>query len=143
MSAPIGVRTPSQTTGAPFGPKMWNDRFTGFGPAAGHVWLPVFVTVTFTVFCSAQYASSDCVIAYDDAKRAAWTCAGARNVVLPKRPHQPTPSHPRSTVNVYAPAACGVAIFVLIVADVPGATSAPSGVRMPSHTTVFPAASCQ
>src|SRR5438105_1716634 len=59
-------------------------------------------------------------------------------------PNQPTPSRTRSTVSVYAPPLFGVCTFALIVAAAPGATSAASGVRRPSHTTgVMPVASYQ
>ena len=59
MSAPMGVRVPSHTIARPLASKMWNARFTGLAPVPLQVWLPVFVTVTFTVLDSAQYASID------------------------------------------------------------------------------------
>jgi hypothetical protein len=44
---------------------------------------------------------------------------------------------------VYVAAAAGAVTFRLTVTVAPGATSAPSAVRAPSHTTVAPVASCQ
>src|ERR1051326_5728801 len=53
------------------------------------------------------------------------------------------PSRTRSTVRTYVPPCSGVAIFTFAATVAPGATSAASGVRSPSHTTVLPEASCQ
>src|SRR2546428_12996427 len=102
MSAPSGVRGPSQTMVAPVASKMWNDRFTGVAPLTLQVWFPVFVTVTDTVFDSSQYALIVAGIAYDAAKRAVSTTAAERKGALPKFvPNHPTPSRTRSTVSVY------------------------------------------
>src|SRR2546428_12906424 len=144
MSAPSGVRGPSNTTVWPSASKMWNDRFPGFAPLTLHVWLPVFVIVTATVFDSSQYASIVAGSAYDAAKRAVSTTAAERNGALPKFvPNQPTPSRTRSTVSVYAPPATGVVTFAFTCALAFGATSAGSAVRAPAPTTGVPAMSGQ
>ncbi len=71
------------------------------------------------------------------------TAAAPRYGVLPLVPNQPMPSRTRSIVSAYAPPVSGAVIFALTVALAPTGTSAPSAVRRPSQTTVFPAVSCQ
>src|SRR5260221_12928972 len=67
--------------------------------------------------------------------------SGTRDTGEPVSANQPMPSCTRSMARVYVPDAAGETYARLSVADAPGATFAPSPVRLPSHTTAFPAAS--
>ena len=63
--------------------------------------------------------------------------------MLSGRWNQPTPSRTMSNASVYVPPTVGALTIVLMVRDAPEARSVSIDVRVPSHTTAFPAASSQ